>query len=117
MRVSDIHGEHLRYYVHSETHGDETHVVDLTENQGNGQCSCRDFETRCGPAYHRNGKNMVHYNRDDKGKLNPDRTQCKHIHAVRDYLLDSILPGMVLEVEVKRPKPVTIKETPDQLPF
>ena len=116
MRVTQIPGERFRWYVHSETEGDAEHVVDLTENNGNGQCSCRDFETRCGPAFYRNGKNIIPYERDEKGKLNKDRTICKHINAVRNHLFNSLLPDMV-KAEKPRPKVETVRESADGLPF
>ena len=117
MKVSEMPGERFRYTVHSESEDAADHVVDLSENKGNGACSCRDFEVRCGPNYFHNGGKPVHYRRDEKGKVNKDRTQCKHIREVRDYLLDSILPDMVKVVSHARPQVQTIRESEDGFPF
>ena len=114
MRAEPIRGEALRYTVHSETVGDETHVVDLTENDGNGACSCRDFETRRGPNYHRNGKVIVEYGRDDKGKVIKEATRCKHLNAAFLQFATDVAKE---HGTVKRAQPVTMKERADGLPF
>lgn len=116
MKISPIHGEKWRYYVHSVSENNAEHIVDLSANNGNGECSCRDFETRRGPNFHRNGKNIVDYMRDDKGKVDTEATYCKHIQAVRNHLFNSILPDMVAGAQQKT-KPVTIRANDDGLPF
>ena len=116
LRAEAILGEHLRYYVHSQTHGDETHVVDLLENDGNGACSCRDFETRRGPNYHKNGKQIVEYAKDEKGKVVAGASRCKHINAAVFQYANDMLRREAAHA-TKRAKPTTIKERSDSLPF
>ena len=116
MKVSPIKGEKWRYYVFSESEDNAEHIVDLSANNGNGECSCRDFETRRGPNFHRNGKLIVDYSKDERGKVNPEATYCKHIAAVRNHLLNSILPDMVRGADQKT-KPTTVRHAADGLPF
>ena len=52
------------YFVESTTDGDP-HLVDMTENNGKGACSCGQYVYRVNPAW-RNGK---------------DYPPCKHITA------------------------------------
>lgn len=117
LKVRPMEGERWRYYVDSGTHDDETHVVDLAENNGNGVCSCRYYEVTCGPNYHRNDKKMVPYERNEKGKVVQGVSQCKHIAAVRNYILADMLPRMVGDVQHSRAAPVTVKASADGLPF
>ena len=53
-----------QYYVNSQTDGDP-HLVDMTENQGQGACSCGQYVYRVNPAWKR-------------GEKYPE---CKHISA------------------------------------
>jgi len=117
LKVRPMEGERWRYYVDSGTHEDETHVVDMAENNGNGVCSCRYFEVTCGPNWHKNGHKMVPYERNEKGKVVVGVTQCKHIAAVRNHILNKMLPDMVSTVDYHRPQPVTVKTSEDGLPF
>ena len=116
MKVSPVKGEKWRYYVFSESEDNAEHIVDLSANNGNGECSCRDFETRRGPNFHRNGKLIVDYSKDERGKVLPEATYCKHIALVRNHLLNSILPDMVSGAD-KKTKPVTVRKAKDGLPF
>jgi hypothetical protein len=116
MKAKQIPGEKGRFTVHSEAEDNAEHVVDMTANKGNGECSCRWFEIKCGPNFHHNGGKIVHYGRDKDGRVNQDATYCKHIDAVRHHILDSTLPTMFV-VDIARPKPQTIRETHDGLPF
>jgi len=115
--VKPIPGEHLRFYVVSQSEKDADHIADLGANNGNGECSCRFYEVTCGYNWRNNGKKCVPYYRDEKGKVGKDVTMCKHLNAARHYLLDSILPGMAQE-EKKGTRPVMVKNnTEDGFPF
>ena len=114
MIPENIEGEPLRYYVHSETVGNETHVVDLAANNGNGECSCTDFAMRRAPNFRHNGGHTVHYYLDTEGKVGKDATTCKHIHAAQLDL--AVLVARESNVQ-ERAKPVTIRESNDGLPF
>jgi len=113
LRPEPIRGEPLRYYVHSETVGDETHVVDLTENDGNGNCSCTDFAMRRQPMLRQTGT-IVQFERGRDGKIVSNTTECKHISAAKHHLATSVAKEACLP---KRAAPVTIKQSADGLPF
>lgn len=66
LNVRPVNGEHLRYYVDSETKEDETHIVDL---EGRGKCDCGHFLYRVWPAWRRN----------------EDYAPCKHLVVARYY--------------------------------
>ena len=71
--------EPLRSYVPSRTHKGQPHLVDLEENNFNGQCSCRHFETRLAPLIRE-----------------PDwepcaETRCWHILCAREAFLNRTL--------------------------
>ena len=112
MRVEPIRGEFLRYRVHSETKGDEEHVVDLHANDGNGECSCDQFTFRCGPMWSKT-KEMVNYERGKDGKLSP-ATRCKHLNAAFLHLATSVAQEAQVE---ERAKPTTVRASNDGLPF
>lgn len=88
IRVTEIRGEIARYRVASAENPSFPHLVDLLENNGNGECDCRDFITRCNPNWKRL-KHTVEYGWP--GHPNPDRTICKHIHVARKKFTQEIL--------------------------
>ena len=56
----------------------EPYKVDMTANEGNGECLCRDFQCRCFPQWRKSGK-IVDY-------ASLERTRCKHLNAVIMFL-------------------------------
>ena len=77
MKV-EFTGDKGCYFVDS-TDSTTRHKVDILALRGkdmrcNGQCSCRDFETRCSPEWTKSG---IIVERDE-----PNYTRCKHIVAV-----------------------------------
>jgi hypothetical protein len=66
--------------------GEERYLVDAAANQGNGECSCRDFICRRYPEYKRT-KKIVPYGE-------PGASQCKHINAVRLFLGGRVMEQM-----------------------
>jgi len=68
----EVRGD-LLYHVSSESKEDEIYVVDLALFQGRGQCTCRDWETRCQPRL-KQGLPPNEY-------PHPERDRCKHIHS------------------------------------
>lgn len=62
---------HLRYLVPSDDARRADYLVDLVSYEGQGRCSCADWNTRCWPNI-----------RDDKKA----RKQCKHIRRARLHL-------------------------------
>ena len=77
MKV-EFTGDKGCYFVDS-TDSTTRHKVDILALRGkdmrcNGQCSCRDFETRCSPEWTKSGTIVE---RDE-----PNYTRCKHITAM-----------------------------------
>ena len=116
MKITPIPGERLRYRIESASEHNAEHVVDMSAHEGNGECSCRFFEVTCASNW-RELRRIVPYYRDERGKVGKDVTCCKHILAVRNKILDEILPKMAQEVTVRRAKPVTVRSHDDGLPF
>jgi hypothetical protein len=67
----------MRFWIRSRTSPDP-HLVDLQEYNLNGFCSCQDFEFRRQPKLPADADN-------------PDATRCRHIRAVREWLLNRVL--------------------------
>lgn len=80
--VTPIVGECLRYYVSSATNPNAPHMVDLSENHGNGACSCRDWITRRNPAIKAGAP------------LFTRATSCRHVLAARRYFTIATLTEM-----------------------
>lgn len=98
MRIEPIRGEKWRFYVHSESKDDETHIVDLTANGGIGECSCPDWTFRKFP----------HWRKTD------EIVECKHISAAMMFEMRRLMRAAN---EPSKPKAVTVKDTKDGLPF
>lgn len=62
-KVHQIKGERMRFEADSDKAGHPPYLVDLSENEGEGKCGCRDFEIR-----------IVKNRREKKGKQ-----FCKHL--------------------------------------
>lgn len=78
-----------RYHVKSESSPGVKHLVDLLANYGQGECSCVDWQTRCGPAQRLAPMAFISYG--SAGRPNPERHECKHVHVARSYFLREIL--------------------------
>lgn len=89
VKVQEIPGEPLAYWVESWAQPEFQHKVDLTENGGNGFCDCKDFCTRCQPNFDNNGGRWVEYGYP--GHPDPERTQCRHIFVARKKFLNTTL--------------------------
>ncbi len=77
--VKPIEGEELRFYAESWSDPKNPHLCDLSFFEGNGRCSCKDFDTRRGVAI-RAGKPMF-----------SRATSCRHLIAVRVYWMQDEL--------------------------
>lgn len=71
--VTGIKGEPLRYYVASHSRLGISHVVDLSMNYGNGECSCENFQFTRLPVLLR-------------GDIPSERTECRHIREAKRFL-------------------------------
>ena len=73
IRVQPVAGEALRYFVESWSNPKLPYLVDLSENHGNGACTCKDFQTRRQVAI-REGHPL--FTRE---------TSCRHLIAARKH--------------------------------
>ena len=73
IRVQEVAGEALRYLVESWSDPKRPYLVDLSENHGNGACTCKDFVTRR-QVNIREGADL--FTRD---------TSCRHLVAARKH--------------------------------
>ena len=80
--VTIEHRGQLLFHVTSESREEEFYVCDLSLHKGRGQCTCRDWETRCQPRI-KEGK-MSEYPQTD-------RDRCKHIHACVLWLGNEVI--------------------------
>ena len=74
--------ERMVFSVTSERNPQRAYRVDLTANAGAGECSCKDWATRRGPAL-RNG-----------GEAWTAATMCKHVRAAGRTFLRDLLKAM-----------------------
>ena len=81
MKIKEIQHEPLRYWASSSIRN-MTYVVDLSENEGSGSCSCPDYITRRNPAIQQGEE------------LFTRKTSCKHLLAVRKHFLKTTLREM-----------------------
>lgn len=80
-RVRAIPYHPLCYQVESWEKRELFHQVDLSENGGNGACSCWDYSRICQKNFNDSCGKWVEYGSIDN--KNPLRTQCAHIKAAR----------------------------------
>lgn len=83
MTIDPIEGEWFRFHVRSQS-GNGIYLVDLEENEFNGQCDCPHFQCRLAPVLR------------DKGPS--DATRCKHINAARHKWFDQVARLVVASV-------------------
>lgn len=88
VKVQEIAGEPLCYWVESWEKPEFQHKVDLLENDGNGACDCRDYTIRCEPNYVKSNKPIQY---GYPGNPNPKRTQCRHIYVARIKFVNTTL--------------------------
>jgi len=77
-RLKVEHRGGLLFHVTSESQADSFYIVDLEARDGYGECSCRDWQTRCSPRIGA-GQPFISW---------PyyERTCCKHVHACFMFL-------------------------------
>ena len=101
IKVKARRGEAMRWDVESWEKPQQPHLVDLAANGGRGECSCTDWQTRCNPNFKRHGKWIEYWG--VKGKPNPERTMCKHVHVTRLHFLNTSLRDISAEVYPQPP--------------
>ena len=84
--VMPIDGELLRFHVRSRTDSRVTYMIDLSSFDGNGVCSCDDFQFRKQPRLR-------------AGAEPSDSLRCWHLRQARNYLLDvEVLPKLAARI-------------------
>ena len=68
----------LRWLAYSASRPGSVHLVDLAAYEGNGGCACEHFLCRLEPLLR-------------LGARPSNRTRCKHIIAVRHYLVNRVI--------------------------
>ena len=76
----------FRYQVGSQTTLN-WYLVDLTDRDGLGTCSCIDFETRANPNYNRHGRHIPY--------PLEGRSDCKHLAAAKEYFYEHVTVPML----------------------
>lgn len=106
LKATPIEGQPLCYQTTSSDDEHEPHLQDLKGYEGNGYCTCRDFQCRCIPNikeqqdkyqgrffrrdYFLHFQTVI-YKGDRKthailAKADPERTRCKHLMvALKDF--------------------------------
>lgn len=69
------------YLVESDNPKAPPYLVDLLANDGEGQCTCADWDFRIGK-----------YLRDE---MPPEKRFCKHLVAAREVMLDHVISVML----------------------
>lgn len=85
--VTPIEGEPGRFHVPSSRPKQVPYLVDLSENQGNGECTCPDFLARRGPAI-KEGKPLF-----------TRATSCLHLIHARNYFCIRVLKAFASEIK------------------
>lgn len=100
IQIQPVAGEAMRFLCSSWSHPKQPHLVDLSENQGNGCCSCIDYTTRRGPAI-KAGADLF-----------TRATSCRHLIAVRKYWAMTTLRDIAAHIKnqerppkYRRPEP------------
>jgi len=88
--IEQVAGEWFRLFVRSDTNPRIMHLVDLTEYEWNGACSCQDFQ------FHKQ-KHLEEGLRDDRFTLT---YQCKHMNRARFYFTKVL--GPILQERIER---------------
>lgn len=89
--VEGIDGEPLRFRVRSSSFPNAAHIVDLSEHGGSGLCLCTDFLLRREVAIKQGAP------------LFTRQTQCKHILAAREFLLNNFLRAAAKQLKPPPP--------------
>lgn len=99
IRVQPVAGEALRYLVESWSNPKLPYLVDLSENHGNGACTCKDFQTRRQVAI-REGHPL--FTRE---------TSCRHLIAARKHFTIQTLTDCAALVKAQERAPRRTEQT------
>lgn len=87
----------FRYRIESESRPFEWNLVDLTDRNGLGSCSCIDFETRANPNYKRHGKHIPYAPKRE------GRTDCRHLAAAKEHFYQNVTVPMLAKMHAGIP--------------
>ena len=73
----------MRFLVQSRTNPRHHYLVDLLQNGGLGECSCKHWQTRIWPLI-----------RDGKTTIEDPNSRCWHISEARLFAMNSILTDL-----------------------
>lgn len=91
--VTEIEGEVMRYHATSQTQKRAVYVVDLSENQGHGECFCKRFRTTCGPLLKQGAPRWTR------------KTSCAHLRAVWRHFTITTLTQIARDLATKNRPP------------
>lgn len=93
MKVEPLSGEHgLRYFVESRSDPMHPHVVDLSCNDGYGECSCKNWQCNVWPAI-----------RDRTHEKHRKETTCAHVRVALRFFLQMTLKMWIDEYGQEKP--------------
>jgi len=72
-----------RYLVPSSDQGADPYLVDLLAHNGEGECTCKDWQCRIGQHY--------------TAHTSPPRTRCRHIDMARDQLASDVIAKLLAQ--------------------
>ena len=85
--ITPIEGEPGRFHIPSSRPKQPPYLVDLSENNGNGACSCPDYYARRLPAI------------KESKPLFTRETSCMHLIRVRNYFCCRVLRRFAKEIK------------------
>lgn len=91
--VTEIGGEVLRYHATSQTKRRSAYIVDLSCNQGHGECFCKRFVTTCGPLLKQGAPRWTR------------QTSCAHLRAVWRHFTITTLTEIARDLAIKNRPP------------
>lgn len=101
IKVTEVPGEPMRYWVESWTAGQLPHMVDLAACGGHGDCSCTDAATTVARNRKLHPGKWNDYGHP--GAINPDRCCCRHVAAARKRFLMTTLPAIAAKIYPPEP--------------
>jgi hypothetical protein len=93
LHIQPIEAEAMRYLCRSASLPQSHHMVDLSKNYGNGECSCVDFIARRNPAIKAGAE------------LFTRATSCRHLIAVRNHWTVTTLRQIAAMINQNEAKP------------
>lgn len=103
VKVWEIPGEPMRYFVESWERPNLPHTVDLAMEGGHACCDCRDYCTNV--ARNRKLYPGQWHDYGTPRDINPQRTQCRHICIAQKKWKMTALPAIAAKLYPPDPNP------------